>query len=100
MKTLKYNWFVVALLVVAFAASGCDRNVLSGSKLTQENYDKVVVGMQKPQVETILGIPTTIETTDMLIFKKTTWRYEEGDKFALVNFKNNEVEGKESNLGR
>jgi outer membrane protein assembly factor BamE (lipoprotein component of BamABCDE complex) len=100
MKTLKYSWFVVALVAVVFAATGCDRNAFGGSKLTRENFDKVVVGMQKPQVEKILGTPTTIETTDMMIFKKTTWRYEEGDKFALVNFKNDEVEGKDSNLGR
>ncbi|CAN5310919.1 hypothetical protein BH20VER2_BH20VER2_09000 [soil metagenome] len=100
MKTLKYSWFVVALAAVVIAVTGCNRNALSGSKLTQENYDKIVVGMAKPQVENILGTPTTIETTDMIIFQKTNWRYEDGDKFVLVNFKNEEVEGKTSNLSR
>ena len=41
------------------------------------------MGMSKAQVETILGSPTTAETKDMVIFKKTTYRYEDGKKFAL-----------------
>ena len=55
--------------------------------------------MTKAQVEKILGPPTSIETKDMLIFKKTTWRYEDGKKFAMITFKNDEVDGKETNLG-
>ena len=35
----------------------------------------------------------------MLIFKKTDYRYEEGKNFALITFKNDEVQSKESNLG-
>jgi len=34
----------------------------------------------------------------MLIFKKTSYRYEEGSKFALFTFKNDELDSKESNL--
>jgi hypothetical protein len=33
-----------------------------------------------------------------VIFKKTTYRYEEGKKFAMITFKNDEVEGKDGNL--
>jgi hypothetical protein len=55
--------------------------------------------MTKAQVEKILGPPTSVETKDMLIFKKTTWRYEDGKKFAMITFKNDEVDGKETNLG-
>jgi hypothetical protein len=51
-------------------------------------------------VETILGKPTTAETKDMLIFKKTTYRYEDGKKFAMITFKNDEVDGKDTNLDR
>jgi len=54
----------------------------------------------KAQVERILGPPTTTETKDMVIFKKTTYRYEEGKKFAIITFKNDEAEGKDGNLGR
>ena len=56
--------------------------------------------MSKTQVETILGKPTSAETKDMLIFKKTTYRYEDGKKFAMVTFKNDEVDSKDTNLGR
>jgi outer membrane protein assembly factor BamE (lipoprotein component of BamABCDE complex) len=79
--------------------SGCDRNPLSGSQLTRANYDKITVGMSKAQVEHILGRPTTMETKDMIIFSKTTYRYEEGKNFAIITFKNDEVDGKDTNLG-
>ena len=45
-----------------------------------------------------MGPPTATETKDMLVFKKTTFRYEEGSKFALFTFKNDELDSKDSNL--
>jgi len=91
----------LVLAVLALALSGaCSRNPLTGSKLTSANYNQVTLGMSKAQVETILGKPTSAETKDMLIFKKTTYRYEDGKKFAMVTFKNDEVDGKDTNLGR
>lgn len=77
---------------------GCNRNTLTGSKVTLSNYDQVTNGMTKAQVERIMGPPATIETKDMLIFKKTTYRYEDGSKFALFTFKNDELDSKEGNL--
>ena len=62
------------------------------------NYDQVTNGMTKAQVERIMGPPIATETKDMLIFKKTTYRYEQGSKFALFTFKNDELDSKESNL--
>ena len=89
---------VLLLLAALFFSIGCDR--LAGSKLTKANYDQISMGMSKSQVETILGSPTNAETKDMLIFKKTTYRYEDGEKFAMVTFKNDEVDGKDTNLDR
>jgi outer membrane protein assembly factor BamE (lipoprotein component of BamABCDE complex) len=86
----------VILLAIGMALSGCNR----GSSLTHANYDKVTTGMSKSQVEEILGKPTTVESKDMLIFKKTTYRYEDGKNFAMITFKNDEVDGKDTNLGR
>ena len=91
--------FVLAVLALALLGA-CNRNPFSGSKLTSANYDQVTLGMSKAQVETILGQPTSAETKDMLIFKKTTYRYEDGKKFAMVTFKNDEVDSKDTNLGR
>ena len=79
-------------------APGCNRTTLTGSKLTLANYDQVTNGMTKAQVERIMGPPTTTETKDMVIFKKTSYRYEEGSKFALFSFKNDDLDSKEGNL--
>ena len=84
-----------AILVLA----ACNRNVMTGSKLTLDNYNQITTGMSKAQVEKILGPPMSMETKDMLIFKKTIWRYEDGQKFAQITFKNDEVDSKDANLG-
>ena len=77
---------------------GCNRSALTGSKLALANYDQVTNGMTKAQVERIMGRPTTTETKDMVIFKETSYRCEEGSKFALFTFKNGELDSKEGNL--
>ena len=91
---------VLALLCASLLVltSGCNRNALTGSKLTLSNYNQITDGMTKAQVERIMGPPTTIETKDMLVFKKTIYRYEDGSKFALFTFKNDELDTKEGNL--
>jgi len=91
---------LIALLCGSLLAltPGCNRNALTGSRLTLANYDQVTNGMTKAQVERTMGPPTATETKDMLIFKKTTYRYEQGSKFALFTFKNDELDSKESNL--
>ena len=86
---------ILIIAAVALALGGCDR---LGGKLTLANYNKVTVGMSKAQVENILGPPTTTEKVDMFIFKKTTYRYEEGKKFVMITFKNDEVDSKDTNL--
>jgi outer membrane protein assembly factor BamE (lipoprotein component of BamABCDE complex) len=91
---------ILFFFTVLFCLAGCDRNPLSGSRLTLANYNQISVGMRKAQVEKILGPATTVETKDMLIFKKTTYRYEDGTKFAMITFKNDEVDGKDSNLAK
>jgi hypothetical protein len=68
--------------------------------LTSANYDQITLGMSKTQVQTILGAPTTIDSKDLVIFRKTTFRWENGKKFAIVTFKNDEVDSKDTNLGR
>jgi outer membrane protein assembly factor BamE (lipoprotein component of BamABCDE complex) len=93
MKTI----FGTLLAILVLAA--CNRNVLTGSKITLNNYNQITTGMSKAQVEKILGPPTSMETKDMLIFKKTTWRYEDGKKFVQITFKDDEADSKDTNLG-
>src|ERR687891_558288 len=93
--------FLTAILIGLWLAAmpGCNRNPLTGSKLTLANYNQITTGMSKAQVEKILGPPTKVESKDMILFHKTTYRYEEGNKFAIITFKNDEVESKDTNLG-
>jgi len=98
--TLPKTSILLSLLGWLLIAVSCDRSVVTGSKLTLSNYDQITTGMTKAQVERILGPPTTVETKDMMIFKKTTYRYEDGKKFAMLTFKNDELDGKEGNLQR
>jgi SmpA / OmlA family len=91
---------ILCAFAILLASAGCERNPLSGSQLTRANYDKITVGMSKAQVEHILGRPTTVETKDMIIFSKATYRYEDGKNFAMITFKNDEVDGKDTNLGK
>jgi outer membrane protein assembly factor BamE (lipoprotein component of BamABCDE complex) len=100
MKNKKIHVLIPLLAILALMLAGCNRNPLTGSKLTPANYDQITIGMSKAQVEKILGPPTSVETKDLLIFKKTTYRYEDGKKFAIITFKNDEVDSKDSNLGR
>jgi hypothetical protein len=96
--TLPKTSILLSLLAWLLIAVSCDRSVVTGSQLTPGNYDQITTGMTKAQVERILGPPTTVETKDMMIFKKTTYRYEDGKKFAVFTFKNDELDSKEGNL--
>lgn len=84
------------------ALSSCDRNAptvsIQTSKVNAANYDKIHLGMSKAQAEEILGPATSAETKDMVIYKRTTYRYEDGQKFILLTFKNDELDSKDSNL--
>ena len=95
MKKIYSLALIIAALLVSSA--GCNRT-LTSSKLTIGNYDQITNGMTKAQVERIMGPPTSTETKDMIIFKRTTYRYEDGAKFALFIFKNDELDSKEGNL--
>jgi hypothetical protein len=98
--TLRKICILLSLFASLLVAVSCNRSVVTGSKLTLSNYDQITTGMTKTQVERILGPPTTVETKDMMIFKKTTYRYEDGKKFAMFTFKNDELDSKEGNLQR
>ena len=96
------NFRVVAAMMAALlflAQTGCDRNALAGSKLTLANYNQITTGMSKGQVQQILGPPTSINTKNVVLYEKTTYRYEDGKKFAIITFKNDEMDSKDTNLG-
>ena len=92
----------VLLATAAFTTVACNKvavpAALPVSKVTRANFDQVRAGMSKSQVETILGQPTSVDTKDIVIYKRTIYRYEDGAKFIQVTFKNDELDGKDGNL--
>ncbi|HEY1581566.1 MAG TPA: outer membrane protein assembly factor BamE [Chthoniobacterales bacterium] len=81
------------LFVLLFALSACH-----GKRLTRANVDEVTNGMSRKQVESILGPPTSVDSTNLLVTKKVTYTYEQGNESVTIVFFNDEVSSKESNL--
>jgi len=86
--------FILGVLLLV----GCnDGNPVS--KLNRANYDQIREKVSKGEVQAILGPPTSTSTEDKLIYKRTTWRYTEGNKYINITFKNDELDSKDTNLG-
>src|SRR5437868_5026469 len=67
----KASSFFLPLVLIGslfvFGPIGCN----SAKRLTKANVDQVAEGMSKKQVESILGQPTTIDSKDFVVLKKT-----------------------------
>ncbi|MEN3368122.1 MAG: SmpA / OmlA family [Verrucomicrobiota bacterium] len=68
------------------------------NRLTKANVAEVTEGMSKKQVESILGTPTTVDTKDFVLLKKTTYVYAQGKESVTVIFKDDKVQSKVSTL--
>ena len=79
--------FIVTALAFAFAACNAKR-------LTKANVAEVAEGMSKKQVESILGPPTSIDSKDFVVVKKTTYVYDQGKESVTVVFKDDKVQSK------
>jgi outer membrane protein assembly factor BamE (lipoprotein component of BamABCDE complex) len=92
---IRHSSFVICLLALTlFAFAACN----SSKTLTKANVNEVVDGMSKKQVESILGPPTTIDTKDFVLLKKTTYIYAQGKESVTVIFKDDKVQSKASTL--
>jgi outer membrane protein assembly factor BamE (lipoprotein component of BamABCDE complex) len=60
--------------------------------------DEVTEGMSKKQVESILGPPTTIDSKDFVVMKKTTYVYRQGKDTVTIVFKDDKLLSKDSTL--
>ena len=89
---IRHSSFVICFL--AFALSGCN----SSKTITKANVDEVAEGMSKKQVESILGPPSTIDTKDFVLLKKTTYVYAQGKESVTIVFKDDKVQSKASTL--
>jgi ABC-type phosphate transport system ATPase subunit len=88
------SWRWLSLLFTgALALSACH-----GKRLTRANVDQVSNGMSRKQVESILGPPTSVDSTNLLVTKKVTYTYKQAGESVTIVFFNDEVSSKESNL--
>jgi len=85
---------VAIVASLAFALAACN----AAKKLTKANVNEVVEGMAKKQVESILGPPTTIDSKDFVVLKKTTYVYDQGKESVTIVFKDDKVQSKVSTL--
>ena len=79
---------------LALAISACHPS----RTITKANVDEVAEGMSKKQVESILGPPSTIDTKDFVLLKKTTYVYVQGKESVTIVFKDDKVQSKASTL--
>ena len=83
---------LVLVLFIALSVS------CSGKRITKANVDQVTDGMSKKQVESILGPPTSVNTQDLVITKKTTYIYRQSKDTVTIVFKDDKVQSKDSTL--
>ena len=76
---------VVVACFCTFAAIGC------GQKLTQENVDKIKVGMGQADVEALIGKPTGTTSTKIPGGMAAREEWKEGDKVVRIDFFNDKV---------
>ena len=69
-----------------------------GKNLTKANVDEVLPGMAKKQVESILGLPTSVDVKDFGGMKKTTYVYTQGKDHVTLVFWEDRLESKETSL--
>lgn len=81
---------VVALAVGVIFLSAC-----SGAKISQENFDKVKVGMTQAEVRAILGEATEASSLDVAGFSGTTSTWRHGDTTITIQFVNGKVVAKQ-----
>ena len=69
-----------------------------GTHLTKANVDQVATGMAKKQVESILGMPSSVDTKDYEVKRKTTYLYTQDKDTVTIVFWEDRVESKETTL--
>jgi outer membrane protein assembly factor BamE (lipoprotein component of BamABCDE complex) len=89
---------LIAWVIGIMLVGGCN-NGSPISKINRVNYDQIHEKASKEEVQSLLGPPTSTSTEDKIIYKRSTWRYTEGDKYINLTFKNDELDSKDTNLG-
>jgi len=67
----------------------------SGSKISQENFEKIQTGMALAQVQAILGEATESSSVDVAVFSGTVSKWRAGDVTITIQFLNGKVVAKQ-----
>lgn len=92
MRQVNRTLRLLVALVLGFTLVACEK------RLTKANVDQVTEGMAKKQVESILGLPTTSETIDFKVMKRTVYVYKQPNGTVTITFRDDKVESKESTI--
>ncbi|MGI8436599.1 MAG: outer membrane protein assembly factor BamE domain-containing protein [Chthoniobacterales bacterium] len=90
----KWSWSIALATAAVVLVVACQ----PGKRLSKANVDEVQDGMSRKQVESILGLPTSLDTKDYVVLKKTTYLYRQGADTVSIVFKEDKVESKNSTL--
>ena len=86
---------LVALgMVICMSLVSC-----GGSKISQENLEKIQTGMPLAQVLAILGEPTESSSVDVAVFSGTVSKWKAGDITLTIQFVNGKVVAKQLSKG-
>jgi outer membrane protein assembly factor BamE (lipoprotein component of BamABCDE complex) len=88
-------WAGALCLVISLSLISC-----GGSKLTQENFEKIQTGMTLAQVQAILGEPTESSSVDLAGFSGTVSKWKQGDVTITIQLVNSKVVAKQFSKAR
>jgi hypothetical protein len=84
----------ILVMVICLSLVSC-----GGSKISQENFDKIQTGMPLAQVTAILGPPTESSSVDVAVFSGTVSKWKAGDVTISIQFVNGKVVAKQLSKG-
>ena len=85
---------VVLFMVICMSLVSC-----SGSKISQENFEKIQTGMSLAHVTAILGEPTESSSVDVAVFSGTVSKWRAGGITITIQFVNGKVVAKQFSKG-
>ena len=92
-RAFRFLRLLAIITALAIGVTACN-----AKRLTKANVAEVADGMSKKQVESILGPPTTVDTKDFVVLKKTIYVYDQGKESVTIVFKDDKVQSKVSTL--
>ncbi len=90
MRRLSLLRAVALAVVICMSLGSC-----AGSKINQENFDKIQTGMTLAQVQAILGEATESSSLDVTVVSGTVSKWKTGDITITIQFVNGKVVAKQ-----